>query len=164
MAMFSLIRASADVSEDRRTSFAEEHERALRAIGKPLILQANLGPEDPRRIDLEREILAKLQRVMRVDVHYVGESNTGLTSRSEHYGEMVYSIGGRSDTTRSVIEPVVLELIYKLAGVNAPMGDAEEAHYPGFPKPNAPRGIALTFFIIWPALVLGAWATARRRL
>lgn len=160
----SFIRVSADVSEDRRTSFSEAHERALRSIEKPLTLDANLGPEDPRRQDLEREILAKLERVMQVDVSYVGESSTGLTSRSEHYGEMVYSLNGRSDTTRSVIEPIVLELIYKLAGVTAPNESSEEAPYPGYPLSRTPRGIAVVFFMLWPMLVLVAWAVARKRL
>ena len=160
----SFARASADVSEDRRTSFPEAHENALRAIGRTVTLDANLGPEDPRRIDLEREILARLQRVMDVRVHYVGASATGLTSRSEHYGEMVYSIGDRADTTRSVIEPVVLELIYKLAGVDPPAESTEETSYPGYPLPRAPRGIALVFFVLWPAAVIGAWVTARSRL
>jgi ABC-type transport system involved in multi-copper enzyme maturation permease subunit len=160
--VFSTVRASADVSEDRRTSFSEVHERALRSIGEPLRLEANLGPEDPRRIDLEREILAKLQRVMNVRVDYVGESSTGLTSRSEHYGEMVYSLGGRSDTTRSVIEPIVLELIYDLAGVKAPSESTEESVYPGYPLQNQPAGIVFVFFVIWPVLVFAAWAAARR--
>jgi ABC-2 type transport system permease protein len=163
--IFSMtVRWSADVSEDRRTSFSEANERALRAIDKPVTLDVNLGPEDPRRVDLEREILAKLERVMRVHVSYVGASSTGLTSRSEHYGEMVYTLNGRSDTTRSVIEPIVLELIYKLAGVTAPSGAPEEAPYPGYPLPHGPRGIAVVFFIIWPLVVLGAWAFARKRL
>ncbi len=162
--IFSIVRVSTDVSEDRRTSFPEAHERALRAIGKPLTLDANLGPEDPRRLDLEREILAKLERVMHVDVNYVGASSTGLTSSSEHYGEMVYSLDGRSDTTRSVIEPIVLELIYKLAGVSAPSEASEEAPYPGYPLSHTPRGIAIVFFIIWPMLVLTAWTVARKRL
>jgi ABC-2 type transport system permease protein len=159
-----LVHASADVSEDRRTSFPEDTERALRAIHEPLRLDANLGPEDPRRLDLEREILAKLQRVMDVHVNYVGQSNTGLTSRSEHYGEMVYSMGDRADTTRSVIEPVVLELIYKLARVTPPSGSAEEAPYPGYPKPVPPPGIALVFFVLWPAAVLGCWAASRKMI
>jgi ABC-type transport system involved in multi-copper enzyme maturation permease subunit len=160
----SFIRASADVSEDRRTSFSEANERALRAIGKPLTLTANLGAEDPRRFDLEREVLAKLQRVMDVRVQFVGASATGLTSRSEHYGEMVYSLDGRSDTTRSVIEPVVLELIYKLARLPQPPEASDEAPYPGYPDPRQPPAIALVFFVLWPAAVIGAWALARSRL
>lgn len=160
----SLIRASADVSEDRRTSFSEANERALRAIGKPLTLTANLGAEDPRRIDLEREVLAKLERVMEVRVRFVGASSTGLTSRSEHYGEMIYSLGGRTDTTRSVIEPVVLELIYKLAGVAQPAEALDETPYPGYPNPRTPPGIALVFFALWPAVVIGAWTLVRSRL
>ena len=161
---FSLVRASADVSEDRRVSFSEAHEQALRSIGKPLTLDANLGPEDPRRFDLEREVLARLQRVMDVRVHYTGESTTGLTSRSEHYGEMVYSIGDRSDTTRSVIEPIVLEIIYQLAGVTAPAESPDESSYPGYPQRDRPAGIAWMFFVAWPVVVVGCWALARRRL
>jgi ABC-2 type transport system permease protein len=156
------VRASFDVSEDRRSSFAESHERALRAIDKPLTLDANLGASDPRRFDLEREILAKLERVMDVRVRYVGSSTTGLSSSSEHYGEMVYSLGGRSDTTRSVIEPIVLELIYKLAGVAPPAESTVESAYPGYPQPKAPRRIPFVFFALWPIVVIIAWSTSRK--
>jgi hypothetical protein len=77
---------------------------------------------------------------------------------------MVYSMNGRSDTTRSVIEPIVLELIYKLAGVTASTASSDEAPYPGYPLARAPRGIGIVFFLIWPLLVLAAWAVARKRL
>jgi hypothetical protein len=75
---------------------------------------------------------------------------------------MVYSLGGRSDTTRSVIEPIVLELIYDLAGVKAPSESTEESVYPGYPLQKQPAGIVFVFFVIWPVLVFAAWAAARR--
>jgi ABC-type transport system involved in multi-copper enzyme maturation permease subunit len=159
-----VLRPSADVSEDRRTSFPESSERALRSIGKPISLTVHLGAEDPRRVDLEHEILAKLRRVVDIDVRYAGASNTGLTSRDEHYGEMVYAIGDRADTTRSVIEEVVLETIYKLAGVTPPAASPTEAVYPGYPLDRVPVGIGLVFFLLWPAVVLAGWVATRRMI
>lgn len=162
--LLSFSRVSVDVSEDRRNSFPVAHERALRAIDEPLVLTAHLGAQDPRRIDLEREVLAKLRRVMRVDVRYVAPGSTGMASRSDHYGEMVYAIGDRADTTRSVIVPIVLEGIYKLANVTPPAEAADASSYPGYPLARIPSAIAVVFFGIWPLLVVAAWAVSRRRL
>ena len=160
---FSTLRASADVSEDRRASFPEGDERALRSIDKPISLTVHLGAEDPRRVDLEREVLARLRRVVNIHVTYASASTTGLTSRDEHYGEMVYAIGNRADTTRSVIEQVVLEIIYNLAGVTPPATSAEPP-YPGYPFDRVPGGIALVFFVAWPLVVVAGWWLGRKLL
>jgi ABC-type transport system involved in multi-copper enzyme maturation permease subunit len=162
-ALVSTIRWSADVSEDRRNSFPVAHERALAAIRDPVHLEVRLAAEDPRRTDLEREVLSKLRRSMRVKVDYVDASTTGLTSRSQHYGEMVYSLHGRSDTTRSVIVPVVLEIIYDLAGVKAPEEAADSSSYPGYPQKSPPRFVPWIFYLAWPLLVLAAWRVTSRR-
>lgn len=161
---FSRTRASRDVSEDRRNSFPPAHERALRAIATPLGLEVHLAAEDPRRVDLEREVLGKLRRVMKVDVRYVGAGSTGMTDRSAHYGEMVYSIGSRADTTRSVIVPVVLETIYRLSNAAAPTEAADASTYPGYPLARVPSGIHMIFFVMWPIIVVAGWLLTRRLL
>ena len=59
------LRASRDVSEDRRNSFPRADEAALRSINAPLHITVYLAAEDPRLVDLERGVLSKLRRTMR---------------------------------------------------------------------------------------------------
>ena len=63
--VFAQLRASRDVSEDRRNSFPRADEAALRRIDAPLDVTVYLAAEDPRLTDLERGVLAKLRRTMR---------------------------------------------------------------------------------------------------
>src|SRR5262245_35194718 len=57
-------RASWDMSEDRRSSFAVADEALLAKIREPLLVTAHLAPEDPRLADLERGVLRKLRRTL----------------------------------------------------------------------------------------------------
>lgn len=143
-------RTEIDVSEDRRNSFNPTDARALHAIGKPLMVTLRLAPEDPRLADLDRNIIAKLTRVMpRVTVTNLAQSRTGLFD-NDHYGEVWYEIGGRRLMTRSTAEPIVLETIYKAAGVAAPVPEGGAA-YSGWPLDARPRVAAPLLMLLWPA-------------
>jgi ABC-2 type transport system permease protein len=156
------LKTSWDVSEDRRNSFSPADERALRSIHDPLHIEVHLGGEDPRRIDLEREVLAKLRRVMDVHVDYVEGQGTGMTSRSKMYGQMIYVLRGRSDTTRSVTAPIILEIIYQLAGMPARPAADQMSSYSGYPLARTPSDISIMFFIAWPLAVIVVWWTVTR--
>src|SRR5262249_29410841 len=56
--------ASWDTSENRANSFSRADEAALEQIRSPLRIEAHLAPEDPRRVDLERQALSKLRRIL----------------------------------------------------------------------------------------------------
>ena len=91
-------------------------------------------------------------------------SGTGLFSGDPHYGEMTYTLAGHRVTTRSTTAPIVLDLIYQIAGVTAP-DRSGEAEYPGYPLRAAPGGIttwAMMVLLLWSVLVAGAWWYARR--
>jgi len=60
----SRIGLAADVTEDRRNSFSAADQRALAALAKPLMVTVHLAPEDPRYVDLGRNVLAKLGRAL----------------------------------------------------------------------------------------------------
>ena len=157
------VRASWDVSEDRRNSFAPADERALAAIGDPMRITVYLAPEDPRLADLERGVLRKLRRTMHdVDVRYAARGRTGLFARpGEHYGEVWYALGSRSAMSRSTTEPIVLETIYAIAGITPPTPDGAPA-YPGYPLAARPRGAGLLLYLVWPLVVIAAWWRSRR--
>ena len=157
------LRASRDVSEDRRNSFPRGDEAVLRSIDAPLKVTVYLAAEDPRLVDLERDVLSKLQRTMRrVDVTYAAGSRSGLFERpADHYGEVWYELNGRREMTRSGTPEIVLETIYRLAGVSAP-NEIADAAYSGYPLRARSQSAPWVFFGLWPLLVAGAWFASRR--
>jgi ABC-2 type transport system permease protein len=157
------LRPSWDLSENRRNSFSVADEALLQQINEPLRVTVFLSPEDPRLTDLERSILSKLRRVLpRVDVDYAATSLTGLFEDSEdHYGEVWYEMGGRKVASRSTTEPIVLEQIYQLAGMNQP--EQEEDGFSGYPLAARPRGATWIFYVICPLATILAWWLIRNK-
>ena len=155
---FAQLRWTRDTSEDRRNSFPPADEAALRRIREPLHVTVYLAAEDPRLADLERGVLAKLERTMpAVDVTFGATGRTGLFERpNEHYGEVWYALGGKREMTRSTTEPIVLETIYRLAGM-APPAPVEATPYPGYPLAKRAVVAPWFFFLVWPLMVGAAW-------
>lgn len=156
-------RASWDASENRRNSFSRADEAALRRIQQPLKITVVLSPEDPRLTDYEQNVLRKLRRVMpRVDVDYAAFGRTGLFEKPEdHYGEIWYEMNGQRVMERSTIEEVVLEQIYKLAGINPP-ARSEENVFSGYPLAVRARGAAWLFYGLWPLMTIILWWVVNR--
>ncbi len=155
----SRLRASFDLSENRRNSFSPTEEVALRRITEPLHITIYLAAEDPRLMDLERNIISKLTRLLpRVEVDYAAQSRTGLfEGADEHYGEIWYEMNGRKVMSRSTTEPIVLETICELARVPAPL-QAEENTFAGHPLAARPAGAPLIFYGAWPVVVALIWS------
>jgi ABC-2 type transport system permease protein len=163
IALSTLVALSVDVTEDRRNSFAPADQRALADLHEPLIITVHLAPEDPRYVDLRRNVLAKLQRAMpRISIRLAtsGQSVVGSAS-DEAYGEIEYSYAGRSDRSRSTSPREILPLIYALAGRPIPEPIAGQ-EYPGYPL-LADGSLALAwFFGGLPLLIVIAWWRSRR--
>lgn len=157
------VRASWDASENRRNSFSRIDEATLSQVEQPLKITVVLSPEDPRLTDYEQNVLRKLRRVMpRLDVDYAGNSRTGLFVKPEdHYGEIWYEMNGQKIMERSTIEEVVLEQIYKLAGIN-PQPRAEENVFSGYPLSVQARGAAWIFYGLWPLVIIILWWVQNR--
>jgi len=154
---------SVDVTEDRRNSFPAADQRALAQLREPLIVTVHLAPEDPRYVDLRRNVLAKLERVMphvTIRLATSGQSMVGSAS-DDAYGEAEYSYDGRSDKSRSTSHREILPLIYALAGRPIPEPVAGE-DYPGYPL-VADASAALAWFLGGlPLLIVIAWWRSRR--
>jgi ABC-2 type transport system permease protein len=157
------VRLTVDLAEDRHSSFPAADQRALAELREPLIITVHLAPEDPRYVDLRRNVLAKLERVMpRVAVRLAtsGQSMVGSTSE-EAYGEVEYSYGGRSDKSRSTSHREILPLVYALAGRPIPE-PIQGQDYPGYPL-LADGSPALAWFLgALPLLIVIAWWWSRR--
>jgi hypothetical protein len=152
-----------DLAEDRRNSFPRADEAALRTLRQPVRVTVHLAPEDPKRTDLETNVLAKLRRVLPdFAVTYAAQSRSGLFESQESYGEVWYAVGPRRALLRSTAEPIVLAKIYELAGMPAP-APASGPSYPGYPLAASPRGAAPLFYIAWPLAVGLAFAASRGR-
>lgn len=157
------MRTSWDVSENRRNSFPSADEAALRRIQAPLQVTVILSPEDPRLTDFEQNVLRKLRRnLSHLEVDYTAGSQTGLFEGSDdHYGEIWYEMRGQKVMERSTIEQVVLEQIYKLAGISPP-AVADDNDFPGYPLAARPKWASWVFYGIWPLTTLLAWWLIRR--
>ena len=158
------MRASWDVSEDRRSSFSPAAERALARVRAPVKIEVNLAPEDPRLADLDREVLRKLRRTL-VDVTIVNtsRSTTGLFEPRAAtgelrpgYGEVWYQVGAKRAMSRSTTGAIVLELIYSLADVATPAPDTSRT-YPGYPLATQATFAPVLFYLAFPALIGLAW-------
>jgi len=161
----STIRSQWDLSENQHNSFPPADRAALSKIREPLHIKVYLAPDDPRLTDLERGIIEKLRVILpRVDVDYAAQSASGLFEGAEdHYGEVWYELGGRSVMSRSTTEPIVLETLYELAGIQPPE-PTDDKPYPGYPLSARPRNAALIFYALWPlAIVVGWWLNYKLR-
>jgi ABC-2 type transport system permease protein len=151
------VRAAWDLSEDRRNSFSAADEAALYQIRQPLHISVYLAAEDPRLMDLERNILSKLRRILpQVEVDYSSQSRSGLFESGNHYGEIWYEYQGQKVMSRSTTEPIVLEIIYKLTGVSAPAVKTD-SQFSGYPLAAQPRGASLIFYALCPISIMFLW-------
>jgi ABC-2 family transporter len=163
LALATQIRLSIDLTEDRRNSFPAADQRALAELREPLAITVHLAPEDPRYVDLRRNVLAKLERVLphvTVRLATTGQSVVGSTSE-EAYGEIDFSYGGRSAKTRSTSHREALPLLYDLAGKPIPTPLTGE-EYPGYPLIAGGQLTLPWFFGALPLLIAIAWWWSRR--
>ena len=160
----TFLTATWDTSESRSNSFSEADERALRQIHQPLRIEIHLAQEDPRRIELEHEALAKLRRIMpKLQVQYVAATAIGLFEQTRPgYGEIWYDLAGRRTMSRTVTEEGVLESIYSVANV-APAAETDEAIFRGHPLAVPAKGAGTIFYGVWPGFFLVSGILIRRR-
>jgi hypothetical protein len=135
----------------------------LASLAGPLDVTIHLAPEDPRYADLQRNVLAKLERAMpNVSIRLAdGRQTPATNSGDDSYGEVEYAYAGRSDISRSTSPREILPLLYGLAAVSPP-APSPGGSYPGYPL--APNGqvALLWFFCGLPLLIALAWWRSRR--
>jgi len=156
------IRFSVDVTEDQRNSFPVADQRALAKLAEPLVMTVHLAAEDPRYADLQRNVLAKLERVLpNLSIRLAGgRQNLATSAGEDRYGEIEYIYGGRSDISRSTSPREILPLLYGLAGVNPP-APAPGSDYPGYPLIAGGQAALLWFFCGLPLCIALAWWLSR---
>jgi ABC-2 type transport system permease protein len=157
------IRVSIDVTEDQRNSFPAADQRALASLAGALVVTVHLAPEDPRYTDLQRNVLAKLERVLRNPSIRLagGRQSLATNAGDDRYGEVEYIYGGRSDISRSTSPREILPLLYGLAGVSPP-APASGGDYPGYPLVATGQVALLWYFFGLPLCVALLWWLSRR--
>ncbi|MET3299033.1 ABC transporter permease [Bradyrhizobium diazoefficiens] len=155
------IRVSVDLSEDRRNSFSRADERLLATLRRPLVIRVNLAAEDPRYIDLRRNVLTKLERAM-PDVSVVlANERSNVANSPDAYGQIEYVYGDHTDVSRSTSPREILPLLYALAGAQPPAAGVGE-EYLGYPLVVTADGTLLWFVGGLPLLIVLAWRHIRR--
>ena len=111
-----------DRTEDRRNSFPAADQHALRDLREPLVITVHLVPEDPRYVDLRRNVLSKLERVLPNVTSRLATSGQSVigSANDKSYGEVEYIYGGRRDASRSTSHREILPLLYGLAKIPRP--------------------------------------------
>jgi ABC-2 type transport system permease protein len=157
------IKLTFDVTEDRRNSFPAADQHLLASLAQPLVVTVNLVPEDPRYADLQRNVLAKLERALpKVSIRLAsGRQSQPAAAAEDRYGEVEYTYGARSDVSRSTSPREILPMLYGLAGVSPP-APAPGNDYPGYPLVAGRRVALLWFFAGLPLCITLAWWWNRR--
>ena len=159
LAAATAVRRTADVTEDRRNSFPAADQAQLSKLSGRLAVTIHLAPEDPRFLDLQRNVISKLERAMpRVTIDVASRPRGDGADR---YGEVDYSYAGRADMSRSTSPREILPLIYGLAGVPPPAA-LSAPDYPGYPLVLDARWAAPWFFGLLPLAIIICWWQSRR--
>jgi ABC-2 type transport system permease protein len=155
-------RTAIDMTQDRRNSFPAADQRALATLREPLVITAHLASEDPRYVDLRRNVLSKLERVLpKVTIRLVASRSFIGRSGDDSYGEVEYDYAGRVDKSRSTSHREILPLLYGLARVPVPTPVAGD-DYPGYPLVANAALVLPWFFGALPLLIVLAWWWSRR--
>jgi ABC-2 type transport system permease protein len=158
-----------DVTPDRRNSFPLSDEKLLGQLQDRLLVTVHMASSDPRLVDLDRKVLARLKRAMpRVTIQIAepGQTSPFGTAGDENYGEIVLTYHGRSATTRSTGAGEILPILYELAGTGLPAPGAPGPDEPGYPLVADASNAAVWFYGLQPLAFAVAWwlAVANRRI
>jgi ABC-2 type transport system permease protein len=158
-----------DVTPDRRNSFPPADEHLLSRLREPLSVTVHMATSDPRLVDLDRKVLARLKRAMpRVTVRIAdsGQASPLGTAGEADYGQIVMTYHGRSATTRSTGAGEILPMLYELAGVNPSAPATTGRDEPGYPLVADGSNSAFWFYGIEPFAFAAAWwlAAGNRRI
>lgn len=152
-----------DVTENRRHSFNPADTRALKKLQKPLTITIHLDKQDSRLLDMETDILAKLQRNLpKLKLNYEQSEQKGLFSATEddNYGIIEYEYNGQHDQSYSNSKNEILPIIYKLAGLRVVPDPVPT--YQGHPHIVDATGCRWWFYIFLPLLFLCAGIYGRK--
>ena len=147
-----------DFSENRNNSFSRSDEIALSQVEKPLHIVVYLSPNDSRFVDLDKNILSKLERtVPKLVLDYPNIKSADLFDgkKDPNYGLIIYKYDNKEDKSYSISENEILQIIFNLTGKKV---IAEKPKpYPGYPIIIKTKSSAIWFYICLPIFYVLAW-------
>jgi ABC-2 type transport system permease protein len=156
-----------DITPDRRNSFPMPDEKLLGQLRERLLVTVHMASSDPRLVDLDRKVLARLRRAMpwvTIRIAEPGQTSPFGAAGDEDYGEIVLTYHGKSATTRSTGAGEILPILYELAGVGLPAPGAPVPDEPGYPLVANASNTAIWFYGVQPlAFAVAWWLTAAHR-
>jgi ABC-type transport system involved in multi-copper enzyme maturation permease subunit len=158
-----------DVTPDRRNSLPLSDEKLLGQLRERLLVTVHMASSDPRLVDLDRKVLARLKRAMpsvTIRIAEPGQASPFGTVGDENYGEIVLTYHGKSTTTRSTSAGEILPMLYELSGVSSPPPSTTGPNEPGYPLVADASNSAIWFYGIEPFAFAAAWwfAAGKRRI
>ncbi len=158
-----------DVTPDRRNSFPLADEKLLGQLQERLLVTVHMASSDPRLVDLDRKVLARLKRAMpwvTIRIAEPGQTSPFGTAGDENYGEIDLTYHGKSATTRSTGAGEILPILYELAGAGPPAPGAPGPDEPGYPLVADASNAAVWFYGLQPLAFAMVWwhAAAKRRI
>lgn len=144
-----------DITENRGHSFNPADVRALQQMNEPLKITIHLAPEDGRLYDLEREVLAKLRRIVpNLEVVFANTQSTGLfgAAENDNYGLIEYEYAGKHDMSYSNSIFEILPLLHTLAGHKV-IADVMP-NYSGHPLVTDASNSKWWFYLLLPLMFL----------
>jgi ABC-2 type transport system permease protein len=147
-----------DLTEDRRNSFNPADVRALQQMPKELKVNVNLATNDNRFVELQRNVLTKLQRTApHVTITYAETSTSSLLGGTSgaNYGVNTYTYGGKQGSSRATSAREVLSLIETLGGQTVASDPLPP--YPGYPLVTSADGASIWFYGALPVLAIVGW-------
>ena len=162
------VRTAYDLTEARRGSLPPAPARALAALIGPLRIEVFLDRDDPRRRQLEVDLLAKL-RIARSDLEVVypldDRPAPAEAERGPLYGKIIVHVGNERRETYSASRKELTTLIFEAARQSLP--DWSQRDYPGYPividggARTAVLGLAYGGIPL--TILLGGWLLTRSR-
>ncbi len=158
-----------DVTPDRRNSFPLADEKLLGQLQERLLVTVHMASSDPRLVDLDRKVLARVKRAMSwvtIRIAEPGQTNPFGTAGDEAYGEIVLTYHGKSATTRSTGAGEILPILYELARAALPAPGASGPDEPGYPLVADASNAAVWFYGVQPLAFAVVWwlAVGNRRI
>jgi hypothetical protein len=149
-----------DVTPDRRNSFSMADEKLLGELRDRLLVTVHMASSDPRLVDLDRKVLARVKRAMpwvTIRIAEPGQRNPFGTAADEAYGEIVLTYHGKSATTRSTGAGEILPILYELAQVGLPGSGGSGPDEPGYPLVADASNAAVWFYGVQPLAFAVIW-------
>jgi hypothetical protein len=154
------LRRGYDTTELQRVSLPPAVSTAVRGLAGPIALEVSLDRDDPRRQQMEADVITKL-RLARPDLSVETPEDESAEPvegiRDEGYGRTIVRAGGGERVTYSASRKEIVTLLFEAA--RQPLPEWSQADYPGYPLVVEGARRTVTAGIAYGVIPLGLLVT-----